>query len=268
MNSLARSESSRNSILASAIEQLAVADVDNSWVDHRVSVTLQSGLPLSWLGGKPIGDMALGDAQVSARSSQLAIKRLFDIVVSALAVMALLPLFTIVALCITLSSKGPVLFKQKREGLNGELFDAFKFRSMRIEACDPTGVEQTLMDDPRVTPIGRFIRKTSIDELPQLFNVLRGDMSLVGPRPHVPGMRAGGVAYRILVPYYDDRLVMRPGITGWAQANGFRGPTVNVASAVARVDHDVAYVQNFSLWLDIKIIAKTIIREFVTGSGH
>jgi lipopolysaccharide/colanic/teichoic acid biosynthesis glycosyltransferase len=123
-------------------------------------------------------------------------------------------------------------------------------------------------NDPRVTAIGSFIRKTSIDELPQLINVLRGDMSLVGPRPHVPGMKAGGMLYRKLVPYYDVRLTMLPGLTGWAQANGWRGETDAPVAGRSRVDHDIAYIANFSLWLDLKIILMTIRREFVVGSGH
>lgn len=210
----------------------------------------------------------MGDVPGSARMVQLAVKRLFDLVAAGVALVALMPLFAVVSVLIALSSRGPILFKQQREGLNGAMFAALKFRSMRVEDGDPTGVAQTMKDDPRVTAIGKFIRRTSIDELPQLLNVLRGDMSLVGPRPHVVNMRAGGVAYRILVPYYQERLGMRPGITGWAQANGLRGPTVEAAAAIARVDHDIAYMQNFSLWLDIRIIIKTIGREFVTGSGH
>lgn len=265
MNSLARSED-RGAVVMSdavALDSLALCDIEASWEDRRASQTTQSGLSLRWKDGLP-----LGETISTSRTGQLAIKRVFDIFVSMLAVIALMPLFVVVALCIVRTSKGPVLFSQQREGLNGQSFRAFKFRSMRTEDGDPTGVAQTMKNDPRITAIGRFIRKTSIDELPQLINVLLGDMSLVGPRPHVAGMRAAGVSYRVLVPYYDDRLVMRPGITGWAQANGYRGMTVDAASSIARVDHDIAYVQNFSLWLDLKIMAKTVAAEFVTGSGH
>jgi lipopolysaccharide/colanic/teichoic acid biosynthesis glycosyltransferase len=118
-----------------------------------------------------------------------------------------------------------------------------------------------------VTPVGRFLRRTSLDELPQLVNVIVGDMSLVGPRPHVEGMLAAGVDYAELVPYYNLRHVMRPGLSGWAQANGLRGPTDSAEAARARIDHDVAYIQNFSIWLDLKIIWLTLVKEFVTGSG-
>lgn len=265
MNSLAPTDDQNAmQVVADAmLDRGLFQEMEGSWGIRRPSLTLHSGLPLTWKAGYP------ADAeQSSARNFQLCAKRVLDVVLASMALIALLPLFAIVAIVIALSSKGPVLFRQQREGLNGELFEALKFRSMKIEECDPSGVAQTMKEDPRVTPIGKFIRKTSIDELPQLINVLRGDMSLVGPRPHVQGMQAAGTSYKTLVPYYDERLAMRPGITGWAQANGYRGLTTDIASARGRVDHDIAYVQNFSLWLDTKIIVKTIVNEFVTGSGH
>lgn len=223
----------------------------------------QSGLPYYWADGQPV---AVNNDR--SRQIQLWIKRGFDVVVAALALIALMPLFILVAIAIKMTSAGPVLFAQAREGLHGRNFNAFKFRSMRTEFCDVSGVAQTVKNDPRVTAIGRFLRRTSIDELPQLLNVLRGEMSLVGPRPHVSGMRAGGTSYRSLIRYYDRRLDMLPGITGWAQANSLRGPTDDAASARARVDHDIAYIQNFSLLLDLKIILLTVQREFLGGSGH
>lgn len=227
------------------------------------AVRTQSGLPLQMRG-----DAIDAVVQSRGRSLQLAIKRGLDIFGALLALTLLAPLTIVVAIAVKLTSPGPIFFSQMREGLNGVPFATYKFRSMRTDLCDITGVEQTKKDDPRVTPVGRFIRKTSIDELPQLFNVLRGDMSLVGPRPHVAGMRAGGTLYTQLVPYYDRRLEMAPGITGWAQANGLRGPTDEASAAKARVDHDIAYIQNYSLWLDVKILVKTIYDEFITGSGH
>jgi len=229
---------------------------------EATSKTLASGLPVYWQAGAPVEPKAN-----NARRRQLAIKRVFDIVLACLALLFFAPMLTIIAIVIKLSSRGPVLFRQQREGLGVKPFNALKFRSMRMDDCDHTGVMQTLPNDPRCTAIGRFIRKTSIDELPQLFNVVRGEMSLVGPRPHVTGMLAAGVPYNILVPYYNARLTMRPGITGWAQANGLRGTTINAIAARARVDHDIAYVQNFSLWLDIRIIGKTIMTEFFAGTG-
>ncbi|MHA6297971.1 sugar transferase [Devosia sp. CAU 1758] len=202
------------------------------------------------------------------RSFNLTLKRVIDIVGAVAGLTLLAPLLIIVALVIKATSPGPVFFRQDREGLDGKSFQVLKFRSMRVDSCDISGIAQTVQNDARLTPVGRFIRKTSIDELPQLVNVLVGDMSLVGPRPHVPGMLAGGQAYRDLVPYYGDRLAMRPGITGWAQANGLRGPTHDNRLARERVDHDLAYIQNFSIWLDMNILVRTLVREFVTGSGH
>jgi exopolysaccharide biosynthesis polyprenyl glycosylphosphotransferase len=209
-------------------------------------------------------------SQQTAKASlveESVMKRLVDVVLSGLGLIALLPLLAIVAVLIKLESPGPVFFRQKREGVHGRLFSVYKFRSMRTELGDASGVAQTVSGDPRVTPIGRFIRRTSIDELPQLINVLVGDMSLVGPRPHVPGMLAGGTSYRDLVPYYDDRHRVRPGITGWAQVNGLRGSTVDGRAATARIDYDLAYIDNWSLGLDLKILFLTVWREFTRGTG-
>lgn len=242
------------------------ADFADRKLERRVSslstsIVSQSGLPLRFLGSAPT-------PAVRPTALQTAVKRVFDIVASSAALLALLPLLVIVAVLIKLASPGGVLFCQEREGLRGRTFKALKFRSMRVDACDPSGVAQTVLGDPRVTAIGRFIRRTSIDELPQLINVLRGEMSLVGPRPHVPGMRAAGMLYRELVPYYDYRLQVLPGLTGWSQANGLRGSTTEADVARARVDHDIAYIQNYSFWLDLKIIHKTIVREFMSGTGN
>lgn len=219
-----------------------------------------SGLPLSFLEGMP-------DVTSPEDVGPLAVKRAVDIILSVLALVFLAPLLLLVALAIRITSRGPAVFHQVREGQRGELIAIYKFRSMYADRCDATGVRQTSAGDGRVTLIGKFIRRTSIDELPQLFNVLRGDMSLIGPRPHVPGMLAGGVRYDELVPYYHVRGLMRPGLSGWAQANGFRGATDDIALARARVDHDLAYIANFSIWLDLKIIARTLARELSGGSG-
>ena len=223
----------------------------------------QSGLP--FLGAEPLSE---GAANRPSRQVQLVVKRVADIVITLLALAFLAPLLATVAILVKLSGPGPILFRQPREGLGGGFFEIYKFRTMHVDACDVSGVTQTLSNDARVTRIGRFIRRTSIDELPQLFNVLRGEMSLVGPRPHVANMRAGGMAYTELVPYYHLRLQMRPGLTGWAQSNGYRGPTVDATKARRRIDHDIAYIQNFSLWLDARIIGRTLVREFLVGSGE
>lgn len=177
------------------------------------------------------------------------------------------PVFIITALAIKLSSKGPVLFKQRRVGLGNNEFHVYKFRTMYVEGQDLSGVRQTMADDARITTVGRLLRRTSVDEVPQIINILKGEMSFVGPRPHVAGMLAGGLPYEELVPYYDLRHAMKPGLTGWAQANGLRGPTIDPIRARQRVDHDIAYIQNFSLWLDLVVIARTAWREFITGTG-
>jgi lipopolysaccharide/colanic/teichoic acid biosynthesis glycosyltransferase len=233
------------------------------WSNPKHSVTLKSGLPLSMTSGIP-------DAPIdtSARQAQLALKRLLiDIPLSAMALIVLSPLLVGLALSVRLSSRGPALFRQKRVGLNGREFYILKFRSMRTESGDHTGLRQTVAADERVTRIGRFMRATSLDELPQLWNILVGDMAIIGPRPMVPGQLAGGVEYNQVVPYYDYRHRVKPGLSGWAQANGLRGPTTDVISARDRIEHDCAYVQNFSLALDIRIILQTLTREFLTGSG-
>lgn len=200
------------------------------------------------------------------RSTHLFAKRAFDISVATLALIALLPLFMVLAIAVKLSGAGPVLFVQEREGLHGKPFSIFKFRTLRHAHRDLSGLAQTVEHDPRISRVGLFLRRSGLDELPQLFNVLRGEMALVGPRPHVPLMQAGGMDYRILVPDYDLRLSMRPGLTGWAQAKGLRGPTHDADMARQRIEHDLAYVQNFSFWFDLKIIALTVRHELFGGS--
>lgn len=226
---------------------------------RRTDVVLpQSGLPLR---------VANSDALAGTDQGKLAVKRAMDLVISLVSLIALLPFLLVVVALIKITSRGPIFFRQQREGLDGQAFNIYKFRSMYAGQGDISGRNQTVGDDPRVTPFGRFMRTTSIDELPQLFNVLIGDMSLVGPRPHVTGMLAAGVVYDELVPYYSKRHAMKPGITGWAQANGLRGPTTDRSAAVARVDHDLAYIQNWSLGLDCRIIWMTVVRELTGGSG-
>lgn len=194
-------------------------------------------------------------------------KRLIDIAVSATCLIILAPFFLVVGLAIVLDSRGPVFFRQSRWGRNGKTIEVYKFRSMTTEGCDHSGLHQTVVDDPRVTRIGRFLRKANIDELPQLLNVLKGDMSLVGPRCHVIDMKAAGIPYEQLVPRYHDRHIMRPGITGLAQMRGLRGPTTSASRARARIASDLHYVENFSLWLDLKIILGTIRNEVFGGTG-
>lgn len=204
---------------------------------------------------------------VKPRPVQLFVKRAFDIVVAGLGLVLLLPFLLAVALLIRLESRGPVLFRQRRIGRGGVPFDILKFRTMYSECCDPSGLVQTVHADGRVTGLGRVLRKSNLDELPQLWNVLKGDLSLVGPRPHVPHMRAAGRPYDELVVGYGHRHLMRPGITGLAQCRGLRGPTDNPWKAARRIACDVDYIRSFSLLLDARIIARTILNEIGGGTG-
>lgn len=194
-------------------------------------------------------------------------KRLFDITLAGATLLCLSPLLIAVAIAIKLTSGGPALFFQYRYGYRNRRFKIYKFRSMRVDVSDKTGVTQTVAGDSRVTWIGRILRKTSFDEIPQLINVIKGDMSLVGPRPHVPGMLAADLLYEDLVPYYFQRHTARPGITGLAQVNGYRGSTVEAGHAISRIDYDLDYIERWSLRLDIMIIIRTIQKEFLSGSG-
>jgi lipopolysaccharide/colanic/teichoic acid biosynthesis glycosyltransferase len=202
-----------------------------------------------------------------ARYIQLLGKRTMDIALSAAALLVLAPVLVIIAIAICLESKGSPLFSQIRWGKDGGKILVFKFRSMRADLGDPTGVNQTIKGDPRITKVGAFLRRTNLDEIPQIYNVLRGDMSLVGPRCHAIGMLAGGVLYEELVPEYHDRHSMRPGLTGLAQMRGLRGPTDKPAKARARIASDLRYVENFSLLLDVQILIGTIVNEMRGGQG-
>lgn len=218
----------------------------------------QSGLAVHWRHNIPVPPAATPGHQAA-----LIAKRAIDIFGASFGLLALFPLLLAVALWIALSDRGPVLFRQTRLGRNGQTFKLLKFRSMHADRCDAAGLAEVTANDNRVTRIGAFMRRTSIDELPQLINVLRGDMSLVGPRPHVPDMRAAGMDYALLAPHYAFRHAMRPGLTGWAQCHGFRGPTTDQIKALKRIGHDFAYVQNFSLWLDARIVWKTLASELL-----
>jgi polysaccharide biosynthesis protein PslA len=185
-------------------------------------------------------------------------KRLQDVCIGTLALILLSPIMILVAIAIKLDSRGPVFFRQTRHGFNNQPFQCWKFRSMRTDMTDHKSAQQVQKDDPRVTGVGRFIRKTSLDELPQLFNVLIGNMSLVGPRPHAIGMKTGNVESEKLVADYAHRHRIKPGMTGWAAINGSRGPVDTSSDVEERVGYDVAYIKGASFWFDIYIMAMTI----------
>jgi Undecaprenyl-phosphate glucose phosphotransferase len=181
----------------------------------------------------------------------------FDKIIATLALLLLAPVMLAVAVAIKLDSRGPVLFRQRRHGFNNELIEIFKFRSMYVDRCDANAAKLVTKDDPRVTRVGRFIRKTSLDELPQLFNVIAGSLSLVGPRPHALEAKAAGELYVSVVDGYFGRHKVQPGITGWAQINGWRGETDTPEKIQKRVEHDIYYIENWSLLLDLLILIKT-----------
>lgn len=186
------------------------------------------------------------------------VKRAQDLVIGTAALLVAAPIMAMIALAIRLDSPGPILFRQRRHGFNNEEIVVWKFRSMRIEASDATASRQVSADDDRVTRVGRIIRRTSLDELPQIMNVLKGEMSLVGPRPHAIGMKTGDVESARLVAEYAHRHRMKPGMTGWAAIRGSRGPVDTPDLVKRRVALDVEYIERQSFWFDLYIIAMTI----------
>ena len=170
----------------------------------------------------------------------------------------------IIAIAVKLTSKGPVIFKQNRYGLDGKKIKVYKFRSMTVQD-NGDKVQQATKNDARITPLGAFLRKTSLDELPQFINVLQGRMSVVGPRPHAV---AHNEEYRKLIEGYMLRHKVRPGITGWAQINGFRGETETINKMIKRVEYDLDYIHRWSVWMDIRIILATVTRGFINKNAY
>ena len=189
-------------------------------------------------------------------------KTIEDRIFAALILTMISPLMLTIALAIRLDSPGPILFRQKRYGFNNQIIDVLKFRTMYQELTDANAERLTQRNDPRITRIGAFLRRYSLDELPQFLNVLRGDMSVVGPRPHALAAKAGPLLYQEAVKYYDARHRMKPGITGWAQVNGWRGETDTLEQIRKRVEHDLYYIEHWSITLDLQIIARTVLGGF------
>ena len=203
------------------------------------------------------------------RLRQRLIKRAIDLVAATVALVLMSPLLAVTALAIRLESPGPILFRQPRHGYNHRPVEVWKFRSMYIGDCDPAARRIVTRDDPRVTRVGRVIRRLSIDELPQLFNVLKGELSLVGPRPHaLNAISSRQESFEAIVDGYAARHKVRPGITGWAQINGWRGEIDDPDALRRRVEHDLFYIENWSLWLDLRILALTPFRLLDTRNAY
>jgi Undecaprenyl-phosphate glucose phosphotransferase len=226
-------------------------------VDIRISAA-SSELKLSPKAYSYLGDLPLLNVfERPLRGWDAVLKDAVDKVLALVALVVFSPLMLVVAVAIRYDSKGPILFKQMRHGFNNELIGVYKFRSMYTDMSDATASKLVTKDDPRVTQVGRFIRRTSIDELPQLFNVLKGELSMVGPRPHATHAKAAGTLYDEVVDGYFARHKVKPGITGWAQINGWRGETDTKDKLEQRVKHDLEYIDRWSLALDLYILAKT-----------
>ena len=192
-------------------------------------------------------------------------KEIFDRVFALCALVGLAPLLLVIAIAVKVSSPGPVFFRQKRKGADGRVFTIYKFRSMRPHDAQPGVLKQAVRHDPRVTRVGAFLRRTSLDELPQFFNVLRGDMSVVGPRPHA---LEHDDLYQKVVAGYIHRYRIKPGITGWAQINGYRGETDRIEKMERRVAHDLYYLGNWSFALDMRIIAATVVKGLTHTNAY
>ena len=247
----------------SLMKKLWVLPVDIRLSAHASSLRYRPRT-YSYVGSVPMLDIA--DKPITDWDS--VVKRAFDVVFSLIGIVLFLPVMLAAAVAIKLDSKGPVLFRQKRLGFNNQVIEIYKFRSMYVEQCDPSARNAVTKDDPRVTRVGRFIRKTSIDELPQFFNVLKGELSLVGPRPHAVSGQTHHRLYHDVVDGYFARHRVKPGVTGWAQINGWRGEIDSDEKIRLRTEFDLHYIENWSLWLDLKILLLTPIRLLDTENAY
>jgi len=245
----------------SALQEALVTEFRDESIDLQVipdySRFIALGAAVESFGGVPL--IVLNDSPLYGYRAWL--KRLMDFTLSAVGLLILSPFLGLIALAVRLSSRGPVLYRQERMGLDGRTFGMLKFRSMKVDAEDRTGAVWAVKNDNRRTVIGTFLRSTSLDELPQLWNVLTGDMSLVGPRPERPVFVD---KFRNEIPNYMLRHRVKTGITGWAQVNGWRGDT----SLEKRIECDIYYIRNWSLWLDIKILFLTVFKGFVNPNAY
>jgi len=192
-----------------------------------------------------------------------AAKRAEDFIGGSCALLILFPLMALISIIVKLDSTGPALFCQARSGRNREIIKVYKFRTMYQNGS--AEFRQAQKNDPRITRVGAFLRRTSLDELPQLFNVIQGSMSLVGPRPHPLKLDED---FKYVIPALNSRYSVKPGITGWAQISGFRGETVKVSDMVGRIEHDRYYIKHWSLWLDIKILVMTVFKGWTHKNAY
>jgi len=247
---------------------IATANMDSSKVKEAITIADNSGIRVKLIPENPIeftknykaitfGDIAVFKLRRSPLDSFKAtvVKRLFDFFFALLIVLLCAPIFLMIAIFIYLESRGPILYAPYRKGEAGETFRCFKFRTMFVSDNPLDGTKSTIKDDPRITRVGRLLRKSDLDELPQFFNVLKGEMSVIGPRPHRINLQND---FRKSVNDYMVRSYIKPGITGWAQVNGWRGPTVTDEQKNERIKHDLWYIEHWSFWLDIKIIFLTL----------
>jgi len=249
--------------LRDIVERLAVTPV-RIRLAPDVASYMFSRRPIVLLGELPV--LTLFERPISGFDQ--ALKWLEDRLIGSLLLIFAAPLMIFIAIAIKLDSPGPIFFRQYREGFNNRAIRVWKFRSMYVERCQSDAIVQAKREDPRVTRVGSFIRRTSLDELPQLFNVLGGTMSLVGPRPHAPSTRAGGRLFSEIVATYAARHNVKPGMTGWAQVNGLRGETVTEEDLVRRLQYDLQYVEKWSIWFDLLIIVRTVATVLVHKTAY
>ncbi|TYC63442.1 undecaprenyl-phosphate glucose phosphotransferase [Rhodobacterales bacterium] len=245
------------------LRKLWVLPVDIRLSAHTDKVSFRNR-EASFIGTVPFVDVV----EKPIADWDMVAKRAFDLLFASLSIILLLPVMVITAIAIKLESRGPVLFRQKRYGFNNEIIEILKFRSMYADMADPEARKVVTKGDPRVTRVGRFIRKASIDELPQLFNVLAGSLSLVGPRPHAVNAHTNDKTWDAVVDGYFARHKVKPGVTGWAQINGWRGEVDTPEKIQNRVECDVYYIENWSILFDLKILFLTPFRLFNTENAY
>ena len=247
---------------------IAMSAMDKDKIEEAINIADSFGVRVKLIPEIPcsvaknfkavtIGDLAVFKLRRSPldKLDTTILKRLFDFCFALVVLLLFSPLFVFIAICIYLDSKGPVFYTPLRKGEAGKTFKCYKFRTMSVNDNPINGTKSTIVNDPRITRIGRFLRKSDLDEMPQFLNVLKGEMSVIGPRPHRIHLQND---FRKTVNDYMVRSYVKPGITGWAQVNGWRGPTTTQEQKMQRIKHDLWYIENWSLWLDIKIIFLTI----------